>query len=64
MCVLNFKQNYCSQKMDREEKLPRQGTAREDEISNVLSSSVDCEEYSDDSSGPLKKQSLNMQILS
>lgn len=63
MCVLNFKQNYYSHKMDREENLSRQGTAREDQISNVLSSSVDGVQGSDDDNDPLKKQLLNMQVL-
>lgn len=49
--------------MNREENLPRRGTAREDQISNVLSSSVDGVQGSDDYKGPLKKQLLNMQIL-
>lgn len=55
MCALNFKQNYCSQKMDREENLPRQGTAREDQITTVLSSLVDCAQGSDDKNSHLEK---------
>lgn len=64
MCVLNFKQNYCSGEMDRERNLPWQRTAREDQISNILSSSVACAQGSDDNDGVLKKQLLNMQVLS
>lgn len=40
------------QKMGREENLPRQGTAKEGQISNVLSSSVDGGQGSDDNNGP------------
>lgn len=54
MCALNFKRNYCSQKMGREENLPRQETAREDQISNVLSSLVSGAQGCDNNNSPLK----------
>ena len=50
--------------MDRERNLPWQKTAREHQISNILSSSAACAQGSDDNDGALKKQLLNMQVLS
>lgn len=49
--------------MDRGENLPRQGTAREYQIYNILSALVDGMQSSDDNHIPLKKQLLNMQVI-